>query len=193
MTFGKIKIGSTLFMSLIFIIGFVITIASFKIASTVVDCSLNAQNAVRGLLVMGTALICIPVTILAFNCSLPLQSGKESMMSNIFVLLLFLINSSIIGLCSVIHNECENARQYTQFLIPISVLATVCSAGYLGYEGYTKFAKGKGKSKSVGKSGDKSFELFNLKQKLPETPGTPSPSPSPSPSASESSLPIRGG
>lgn len=192
MTFGKIKIGTTVFMSLIFFIGIVITIASFKIAGTVVDCSLNAQNAVRGLLVMGTALICIPITMLAFNCSLPLQSGKESMMSNIFILLLLLINSSIIGLCSVIHSECEDSRQYTQILIPISVLATLCSAGYLGYEGYTKF----GKSKSAGKSAStgKSFELFKIKPIVPETPGTPSPSPSPSPTPSPSpSFPTRGG
>ena len=115
------KNAATIFMVLIFIIGVVITTFSFKIAGTVVDCSLNSQNALRGLIVMGTALICIPITILAFRCQLNLPSGKESMMANVFIVLLLLINSSIIGLASVIHNECENSRTYTSILIPFSI------------------------------------------------------------------------
>jgi hypothetical protein len=176
MAFGKIKIEATIFMLIIFLIGLTITVYSYKIAGTVVDCSINAQNAVRGLLVMGTALICIPITILAFNCPLPLESGKDSIMSNVFILLLLLINSSIIGLSSVIHNECEASREYTKILIPLSVLATSFSLGYLVYEVYRAFAKGKGKSSS------KSIEMVKLPQ-----PQTHSDSPSDSPSGSETS------
>jgi hypothetical protein len=190
MTFAKlakIEIGSTLFMVLIFLIGIAITTASFKIAGTVVDCSINAQNAVRGLLVMGTALICIPITILAFNCVLP--AGKESLMRDIFILLLLLINISVIGMCSVIHNECEASRKYTQFVIPLSVFATIGSGGYLGYKGYNKFSKSKdGKSKSVeviniGKG--KGLDVINAKEQY-ATPSTPVDSPSPTPSESHS-------
>lgn len=193
MTFAKlakIEIGSTLFMVLIFLIGIAITTASFKIAKTVVDCSINAQNAVRGLLVMGTALICIPITILAFKCVLP--AGKESLMGDIFILLLLLINISVIGMCSVIHNECEASRKYTQFVIPLSVFATIGSGGYLGYKGYNKFSKSKGdKSKgsksveviNIGKG--KGLDVINAKEQY-ATPSTPVDSPSPTPSEAHS-------
>ena len=196
MTFAKlakIELGSTLFMVLIFLIGIAITTASFKIAKTVVDCSINAQNAVRGLLVMGTALICIPITILAFKCALP--AGKESLMGDIFILLLLLINISVIGMCSVIHNECEASRKYTQFVIPLSVFATIGSGGYIGYKGYNKFLKNKGgKSKgsksveviNIGKG--KGSEVINAKEQY-ATPSTPVDSPSPTPSEDDSHSP----
>jgi len=128
-------------MALIFVIGLVITIFSFKIAGTLVDCSINSQNALRGLIVMGTALICIPITILAFNCQLK-STEKESMMGNVFVVLLLLINIAITGLACVIHNECEHSRTYTSILIPLSVIAACACFLYLGYEGYKKFATG---------------------------------------------------
>ena len=184
MTFGKIKIEATIFMLIIFLIGLTITVYSYKIAGTVVDCSINAQNAVRGLLVMGTALICIPITILAFNCPLPLESGKDSIMSNVFILLLLLINGSIIGLSSVIHNECEASREYTKILIPLSVLATSFSLGYLVYEVYGVFAKGKGKSSS------KSVEMVKIPQLHSDS---PSGSPSGSETSSNSDSKLRAG
>jgi hypothetical protein len=136
------KNAATVFMALIFVIGLVITIFSFKIAGTLVDCSTSSQNALRGLIVMGTALICIPITILAFNCQLK-STEKESMMGNVFVVLLLLINIAITGLASVIHNECEDSRTYTSILITLSVFGIISCFSYLGYEGYKKFGKGK--------------------------------------------------
>ncbi len=167
------KNAATVFMALIFVIGLVITIFSFKIAGTLVDCSISSQNALRGLIVMGTALICIPITILAFHCQLKLPSGKESMMSNVFIVLLLLINIAIIGLASVIHKDCEASRSHTSILIPLSVFAAFACASYLGYEGYSTFAKGKAKGKEQVK---KPIEVEMT-----------SPSPSPSPSLSDSS------
>jgi hypothetical protein len=171
------KIAASVFMSLIFIIGLVITIFSFKIAGTLVGCSINSQNALRGLIVMGTALICIPITILAFNCPLNLSTGKESMMGNVFVVLLLLINISIFGLANVINNECEDSRTYTSILIPLSFFAAFACCSYLGYEGYKKFGKGKGKVQDI--KGPAVVAEAHSPSEF--TDDSPSPSPSPSP------------
>lgn len=180
------KNAATVFMALIFVIGLVITIFSFKIAGTLVDCSTSSQNALRGLIVMGTALICIPITILAFHCQLKLPSGKESMMSNVFIVLLLLINIAVIGLASVIHKDCEASRSNTSILIPLSVFAAFACASYLGYEGYSTFAKGKAKGQNQVKN-PINIELAVVNKSPPDS---PSPSPSPSDSSfSDTPLP----
>ena len=182
------KNAATVFMALIFIIGLVITIFSFRIAGTLVDCSINSQNALRGLIVMGTALICIPITILAFHCQLKLPSGKESMMSNVFIVLLLLINIAIIGLASVIHKDCEASRSHTSILIFLSVFATFACASYLGYEGYSTFAKGKAKDHLK-----KPVEIELAATRAGVSPSSPSPSASSDSSDFSNSTPIHRG
>jgi|LakMenEpi03Aug12_release.lakeMendotaPanAssembly.Ray.scaffolds.fasta_scaffold596067_2 hypothetical protein len=179
------KNAATVFMALIFVIGLVITIFSFKIAGTLVDCSTSSQNALRGLIVMGTALICIPITILAFNCQLK-STEKESMMGNVFVVLLLLINIAITGLASVIHNECEDSRTYTSILITLSVFGIISCFSYLGYEGYKKFGKGKDK----GEGHEMRNPAPNPNENSPGSSYNSSPS---SPSSSESYSALMGG
>ena len=121
-------------MGLMFIVGLVLTIFAFKIASDVTNCNTASQNALRGLLVMGVMLMSITGTTLGINCN----TGKsdKSVNSMIFVILMLIIGIVTTALVSVIHKNCDNARKDTPILITLSVLIMVVSLGYLGYTVY---------------------------------------------------------
>jgi cytochrome bd-type quinol oxidase subunit 2 len=123
-------------MGLMFIVGLVLTIFAFKIASDVTKCNTNTQNALRGLLVMGVMLMCITGTTLLINCNTEKSDTETSVNGMIFVVLMFLIGIITTALVSVIHKNCEDARKDTPTLLTMSVLIMVVSGGYLGYTGY---------------------------------------------------------
>ena len=119
-----------------FIVGLVLTIFAFKIASDVTGCNKASQNALRGLLVMGVMLMSITGTILGINC----DTGKSDKSVNgmIFVIVMLIIGIITTALVSVIHKNCEDARKDTPVLLTMSVLIMVASLGYLGYSVYNK-------------------------------------------------------
>jgi cytochrome bd-type quinol oxidase subunit 2 len=123
-------------MGLMFIVGLVLTIFAFKIASDVTKCNTNTQNALRGLLVMGVMLMCITGTTLLINCNT--EKSDKSVNGMIFVILMLLIGIITTALVSVIHKNCEDARKDTPTLLTMSVLIMVVSVGYLGYTVYNK-------------------------------------------------------
>lgn len=130
------QLPKEIFMGLMMIVGLILTIYAFKIASDVVDCDISAQNAVRGLLVMGVTLMCISGTTLVINC--PSKGDKDNHMNGmIFVILMLVIGIVTTALASVIHKKCEESRKDTPILLTLSVLIMVVSGGYLGYTLYT--------------------------------------------------------
>ena len=130
------ELPKEMLMGLMFIVGLVLTIYSFKIASDVTSCNIASQNALRGLLVMGVMLMSITATILGINC----DTGKSDKSVNgmIFVILMLIIGIITTALVSVIHKNCEDARKDTPILLTMSVLIMVVSLGYLGYSVYNK-------------------------------------------------------
>jgi cytochrome bd-type quinol oxidase subunit 2 len=123
-------------MGLMFIVGLVLTIFAFKIASSVTDCNTHSQNALRGLLVMGVMLMSISGTTLGINCDI--GKSDKSVNGMIFVILMLIIGIITTALVSVIHKNCEDARKDTPVLLTLSVLIMVVSLGYLGYSIYNK-------------------------------------------------------
>jgi cytochrome bd-type quinol oxidase subunit 2 len=135
------KISINLFLSVLLFIGLILTVCSFILANSVADCSIHAQNAVRGLLTMGVGLFCISATMLACKCGSNFDkdgSGSESKLGTIFPVFIMLIGIVTIGLVSTIHKECEKARKMTPALITLSVFITLGSGGYLGLKIYNK-------------------------------------------------------
>lgn len=125
-------------MGLMFIVGLVLTIFAFKIANDVNICKVPAaQNALRGLLVMGVMLMSITGTTLVINCNTGKSNTEMSVNGMIFVILMLVIGIITTALVSVIHKNCEDARKDTPILLTMSVLIMVVSLGYLGYTGYT--------------------------------------------------------
>ena len=130
------ELQKEMLMGLMFIVGLVLTIFAFKMSNDVTTCNVNAQNALRGLLVMGVMLMSITGTTLGINC----DTGKSDKTVNgmIFVILMLVIGIVTTALVSVIHKNCEDARKDTPILLTMSVLIMVVSLGYLGYSVYNK-------------------------------------------------------
>ena len=130
------ELPKEMLMGLMFVVGLLLTIFAFKIASDVTKCNIASQNALRGLLVMGVMLMSISGTTLGINC----DTGKsdKTVNSMIFVILMLIIGIVTTALVSVIHKNCENARKDTPILLTMSVLIMIVSLGYLGYSVYNK-------------------------------------------------------
>lgn len=130
-------ISINVFLGVLLFIGLVLTVCSFILASSVAECSIHAQNAVRGLLTMGVGLFCISATMLLCKCGSDFDK-EGSKLGTIFPVFIMLIGGVTIGLVSTIHKECEKARKMTPALITLSVFITLGSGGYLGLKIYNK-------------------------------------------------------
>ncbi len=139
------ELSTRMFMGLVFIIGLVLTIYSFKIAPTVKTCSGKAQNAARGLLVMGVMMLSVSATYMVCGC---VRSISHSTLGMSFVVFMLAVGVSTIILASIIHSECSIARKDTPILIALSVLMTVLTGGYLVYRGYNMVKGGDGQRHS---------------------------------------------
>lgn len=131
------KINMNTFLILLVFIGLTLTVCSFILASSVADCSINSQNAVRGLLTMGVALFCISATMFVCKCGSNFDK-HGSILGNVFPVFVFLIGVVTLGLVITIHNDCEKARKMTPALITLSVFTALGSGGYLGLKIYNK-------------------------------------------------------
>jgi hypothetical protein len=134
------ELPKEILMGLMFIVGLILTIFAFKIASDVTGCNANSQNALRGLLVMGVMLMSISATNLGMNCDTGKSDKSNHMNGMIFVILMLIIGIVTTALVSVIHKNCEDARKDTPILLTLSVLIMVVSLGYLGYSIYNSKA-----------------------------------------------------
>ena len=134
------KINMNVFLILLLFIGLSLTVCSFILAGYVVDCSINAQNAVRGLLTLGVSLFCISATMLVCKCGVNFDRDG-SLLSNVFPVFIFIIGIITLGLVITIHKECENAKKMTPILITLCVFITLGSGGYLGLKIYNKVKK----------------------------------------------------
>jgi len=131
------QISINLFLGVLLFIGLVLTVCSFILASSVADCSIHAQNAVRGLLTMGVGLFCISATMLACKCGSNFDTDG-SKLGTIFPVFIMLIGIVTLGLVITIHKECEKARKMTPALLTLSIFTALGSGGYLGLKIYNK-------------------------------------------------------
>lgn len=135
------QLSMGMFMAIMFIVGLVLTVYAFKLGPSVKNCSAAAQDAARGLIVLGIMIISISGTYMVCGCEKISSPLTHSAIGIGFVVLMLLIGISVIGLTSTIHKECENARTDTPVLLTISSITTIISIVYLVYRGYSKVSK----------------------------------------------------
>ena len=140
-----------MFTVLMFIIGIIITVYAFKISNDVTTCSANSQSSVRGLLVMGVALVSICATTLICGCS---SNKTHPLLGTAFVGLMFIIALTTTILTYNIQTDCQAAKNDTSVIFTLSIIGTVLSGGYLGIQFYNY-------KETDGKS-SKSTELKSL-------------------------------
>jgi hypothetical protein len=131
------QINMNLFLGVLLITGLILTVCSFMLAGYVADCSIHAQNAVRGLLTMGVGLFCISATMLACKCGSNFDKDP-SILSNVFPAVILAIGITIFGLVVTIHKECEKARKFTPALLTLSAFIAFGAGTYLGLKIYKK-------------------------------------------------------
>lgn len=129
----KIQMG--MFMGLMFIVGLILTIFAFNLGPKTKTCPIQVQNAARGLLVMGVAVVSISTTYLLGGCG-PASAVSDSKIGMLFVVLMLGLGITVMVLASILHSKCEQVQDDTPVLITMAVIVTVFSALYLSYQGY---------------------------------------------------------
>lgn len=117
-----------MFMSLMLLVGIILTIYAFRINNVIKNCPMKVQNAARGLVVLGVLLISISGTYMVCGCS---KTLSNSTLGISFVVLMLFMGIIVITLTSIIHSSCKPARKSTPVLLSLAVITTVMSSGYL--------------------------------------------------------------
>jgi Kef-type K+ transport system membrane component KefB len=140
-----------MFSILMFVIGIIITVYAFKIANDVTTCNTNSQNSVRGLLVMGVALVSICATTLICGCS---SNKTHPLLGTAFISLMFIISLTTTVLTYNIQSDCQAAKNDTSAIFILAIIGTVFSGGFLGLKLYNY--------KETGGKSDNSHEMKSL-------------------------------
>ena len=135
------QISMKIFLGVLLVIGFALTVCSFILAKPVDSSSNHAKNALRGLLTMGVLMFSISATMLACPCD-PKFDVAGSTLNTVFPVFILAIGIITIGLVSTIHKECEDARKLTPILLTLSILVTLGSGGYIGFKIYKRLNPG---------------------------------------------------
>jgi len=142
-----LDISMSVFMSMMFLLGLVLIIMSFRIAesATKKDCIADSiQRSVRGLLVMSVMLLSVSLTFMICGCGMAISHNVIGMFFTVFMLIVGIV---IMVLSSIIHSKCPATRKDTTVLLWLSTIATVFAGGYLGLEAYNMTA-----GKSIGQN-----------------------------------------
>jgi hypothetical protein len=122
-----------MFTIMMFVIGIIITVYAFKISNDVTTCSANSQNSVRGLLVMGVALVSICSTTLICGCS---SDKTHPLLGPAFITFMFIISLSTTILTYNIQTDCQAAKNDTSVIFTLAIIGSLLSGGYLGMKLY---------------------------------------------------------
>ena len=133
-------ISAKLFLFLMLVLGIAVLVAAFNINSDIGKCkSLLAQKCLRGLFIMGSTMVAIPLTSFIICPSID-HIGSE-FTGKLLVLFMFLVGGSVVALGSIINSQCKNEKSNTMFPIVLGVIITlVCLIYFIsstssGYEG----------------------------------------------------------
>lgn len=134
------KLSMEMFMAFMFIVGLVICVYAFKTSPLTKDCSLNVQNAARGLLVLGVIIVTMSTTYMICGCGAA-KMLSESSIGTVFVSLMLVIGIIVVALTSIIRDGCSETKHTIQPIMGIGVLMLLFSLFTLGYQGYTGYQK----------------------------------------------------
>ena len=122
-------------MGLMFILGLVLSIYSFKISYLTTKCEKRVQDSSRGLLVMSIIIVSVSATFMVCGCN---TLGKNVVLGRGFTALMLMAGITVIVLSSIIHNNCKKARKDTPILITLAVITTAVALINLSYKLFSK-------------------------------------------------------
>ena len=128
------EISPNMLFGIMFIIGVVFSVYALGEAHAVKDCGLSAQNAMRGILVMGVAMTSIAFTALMCKCG---HGNASSALGQVFVGGMMCLSIVTLVLISIIMSACKEASKgVTTAMLVLCIIAILISGGYIGYEVY---------------------------------------------------------
>lgn len=138
-----------------FVVGILFSIYALSEAPKTKDCPIAAQNAMRGILVMGVAMTCISFTALMCKCG---ASDSSHGLGNIFLVGMICLSITTLVLISIIMGQCKAASGgMTTTMLILAIIAVIVSGGYGGYLLYGEYQGkvGGGAAKSLA------FRFYN--------------------------------
>lgn len=138
-----------------FVVGILFSIYALSEAPKTKDCSIAAQNAMRGILVMGVAMTCISFTALMCKCG---SSDSSHGLGGVFLIGMICFSVTTLVLISIIMGQCKDASNgVTTTMLILAIIAVLVSGGYGGYLLYEDHQgkDGGGAAKALG------FRFYN--------------------------------
>jgi len=118
-------------------IGILFSIYALSEAPKTKDCNASAQNAMRGILVMGVAMTCIAFTALICKCG---SSKATHGLGAFFLIKMVCLSIITLVLVSIIKGECKDASGgMTTTMLVLAIIAILVSGGYGGYLIYERY------------------------------------------------------
>ncbi len=152
----KLQMSMNALFGVMFIVGVLFSIYALSEAPKTKDCPIAAQNAMRGILVMGVAMTCISFTALMCKCG---ANEASHGMGTLFLIGMICLSITTLVLVSIIMGNCKNASHgMTTTMLVLAIIAVLVSGGYGGdliYEEYQGKVGGGGVKKAL------SFRFYN--------------------------------
>ena len=151
----KLQISMNMLFGVMFVVGILFSIYALSEAPKTKNCSAAAQNAMRGILVMGVAMTCISFTALMCKCG---ASQATNGLGTIFLVGMICLSVITLVLISIIKGQCGDASGgMTTTMLVLAIIAVLVSGGYGGYLMYEEYQGkvGGGTAKALG------FRFYN--------------------------------
>jgi len=117
-------ISAKIFLFLMLVLGIAVLAAAFSINSDISKCkSQLAQNCLRGLFIMGSTIVAIPLT--SFIVCPNIDHVGSELTGKLLVLFMFLVGGAVTALASIINAECKEEKSNTVFPIVLGVIITL--------------------------------------------------------------------
>lgn len=117
-------ISAKLFLFIMLVLGIAVLATAFNINSDISKCkSQLAQNCLRGLFILGSTLVAIPLT--SFIVCRNIDHVGSELTGKLLVLFMFLLGVAITALGSIINAECKKEKGNTTFPIVLGVIITL--------------------------------------------------------------------
>ena len=111
-----------------FVVGILFSIYALTEAPNTKDCPVAAQNAMRGILVMGVAMTCISFTALMCKCG---ANHASHGLGSLFLIGMICLSITTLVLISIIVGTCKDASHgMTITMLILAIIAVLVSAGY---------------------------------------------------------------
>lgn len=125
----QMQMSMNALFGVMFVVGILFSIYALTEAPNTKDCPVAAQNAMRGILVMGVAMTCISFTALICKCGA--SHAASHGLGSLFLIGMICLSITTLVLISIIIGTCKDASHgMTITMLILAIIAVLVSGGY---------------------------------------------------------------